>query len=234
MKRLLKIAAVVAVLGVGAVMVGGAVTSAQEGDGPIGTFLERLADKLGIGQDELKTAIEETQNEMIDEGVAEGRLTEEQAERLKERIEERGFLGPLDRFGIRAHVRGQVGGLTVEAAATVLDVELDELLDELKDGKTMAEVAEDQGMSVEQFTEALLSQVKAQLDGLVAEGKLTQEQADQILQRTENNIDGIVNAQPGPCRFGGPRRGPGGFGGPWFGPPSDEAPESTETSGVTA
>ena len=75
MKRLLSVAAVVAVLGVVVVMVSGAVTSAQEGDGPIGTFVEKLAAKLGIGEDKLKTAIEETQSEMIDEAVAEGRLT---------------------------------------------------------------------------------------------------------------------------------------------------------------
>lgn len=240
MKRLLTIAAVVVVLGVGAVLVGGAVTSAQEGDGPIGTFLERLAGKLGIGQDELETAIEETQTEMIDEKVADGTLTAEQGERLKERIQEEGFLSPLDRLGIRVHVRHEMGGLTVEAAATVLGVEPDELLAELRDGTTMAEVAEDQGMAVDKFTSALLDQVRQDLDALVADGTLTENQADNAFERIEENIDSIVNAEMGPCGRG---RGPGGFGGGWFGAPSDEAPSdssseeapgSTQTSGVTA
>ncbi len=243
MKRLLTIAAVVVVLGVGAVLVGGAVTSAQEGDGPIGTFLERLAGKLGIGQDELKTAIQETQTEMIDEQVADGTLTAEQGERLKERIGEKGFLGPLDRFGIRVHVRGEMGGLTVEAAATVLGMEPDELLAELRDGTTMAEVAEGQGMAVDKFTSALLDQVRQDLDAQVADGTLTEDQANNAFQRIEENIDSIVNAEAGPCGPGGRWGGPGGFGGGWFGPPSDEAPsdssseetpQSTATSGVTA
>jgi hypothetical protein len=110
----------------------------------------------------------------------------------------------------------------LEAASQTLEMPKDELVQELKDGNSLAEVAEAQGMSVGTFTEALLSQVRVQLDELVAEGKLTQEQADNIFQRTEENIDRIVSGQPGPGGPGGPRRGPGGF----DGPPPDGAPES--------
>src|SRR3972149_4129556 len=92
MKRLLIVLAALAALGLGAVAIGGAVTSAQEGDGPVGTFLSKLADKLGVSEDELKTAIQDTRIEMIDEAVDSGQLTEEQGQRLKERIEE-GDLG---------------------------------------------------------------------------------------------------------------------------------------------
>ena len=53
MKGLLMIVAVVVVLAVGAVAVGGAATSAQEGDGPLGTFLGRVAEKLGISRKSL-------------------------------------------------------------------------------------------------------------------------------------------------------------------------------------
>jgi polyhydroxyalkanoate synthesis regulator phasin len=230
MKRLLSVAAAVAVLGLAAVIVGGAVTSAQEGDGPLGTFVEKLAAKLGIGEEKLKTAIEETQSEMIDEGVAEGRLTEEQAERLKERAAE-GFFG----FPCRGLGHGPWGGgVTPEAIAEALGISQDQLMEELSGGKSLAEVAEDHGMSVDAFTEALRSQVKAQLDSFVADGKLTQDQADAMFQRIEENIDGIVSGQGVPGSFGGPGRGRGGFGGWWNGPRSDEAADSTEASGVTA
>ncbi len=229
MKRLLKMAAVVVVLGLMAVMVGGAVTSAQDGEGPLGTFLGRVAEKLGVSENELKGAIEETQVEMIDEAVAEGRLTEEQAARLRERAEEGATLFP---FGRGPGFGGPGAGVVPEAAAEALGIPQDQLMQELRDGKSLAEVAEGQGMSVDELSEALLAQVKAQLDALVADGKLTQEQADQIFQRTEENIDSIVNAEGGLGGCGGPRRGPGGFGGPpgggggfggrWFGAPSDD------------
>jgi polyhydroxyalkanoate synthesis regulator phasin len=236
MKRLLSVAAAVAVLGLAAVIVGGAVTSAQEGDGPLGTFVEKLAAKLGIGEEKLKTAIEETQSEMIDEGVAEGRLTEEQAERLKERAAEGGFGFPFRGPGGGPGHGVWGAGVTPETIAEALGISQDELMAELSGGKSLAEVAGDHGMSVDEFSEALLSQVKAQLGGLVAEGKLTQEQADAMLERIEENIDGIVNGQGVPGGFGGPGRGPGGFGfgGWWQGPLPDEAADSAEASEVTA
>jgi len=217
MKRIL-IAALAIVL-VGTALIGGGIglVVAQDEDTPVQTFLGRVADKLGIGEDELRSAVTEAEQDIIDEQVAEGKLTAEQGEALKERIEEKGLLGPgggpvegpRERFGIRdrfcdrvfdcIHDRApdRVRDHTWEAAETVLGLEREELLSELKDGKTLAEVAEEQGMPVDEFTAAMLAQVRQELDALVAEGKLTEEQADAIFQRVEENIDRIANAQPG-------------------------------------
>ena len=108
---------------------------------------------------------------------------------------------------------------------------------ELKDGKSLAEVAEAKGMSVDDFKAALLTQVKAQLDSLVADGTLTQEQADRVLKNTQDNIDSIVNAQGGFGGCGGPGRGAGGLG-RWQGPPPDDGsgiePGQTPTPNGTA
>ena len=221
MKRLLKIAAVVAVLGLAVVAVGGAVTSAQEGDGPFAGFLAKVAAKLGVSEDQLKGAIDEAQIETIDEAVASGRLTQEQADQMKERVAEGDSLLPFG--GPRGGPRGELRGARVlpDAAAQALGITQDELMTELKDGKSLAEVAEAKGMSVDDFKAALLIQVKAQLDSLVADGTLTQEQADRVMQNTEDNIDSIVNAQGGFGGCGGPGRGAGGLG-PWQGPPPDD------------
>lgn len=194
MRRIL-IAALAVVL-VGATLVGGIGLAAAQGeDAPVRTFLGRVAEKLGIGEDELRSAMTEAQQDIIDERVAEGSLTAEQGERLKERIEEKGLLGLRDRLAIRHHVRDQVGRLTGKAAATVLGMEPEDLRDELKDGKTIAEVAEEQGMPLDELTAALLPEVQQELNALAAEGKLTEEQADAIYERVEKNIDHIVNAQ---------------------------------------
>ena len=235
MKRLLMIAAAVAILGLATVAIGGAITSAQEGDGPIGTFLSKVAEKLGVSEDELKTAIGEARTETIDEKVAEGLLTEEQAERLKERVAEGDLLFPRQSREGRFHPREgacQRGvGLVIEAAAQVLDMPKEELVEELKDGNSLAQVAEAEG--VDEFEAALLEQVKDQLDEMVTDGAIKQEQADRIFQGIEDRIDRIVHAQPktlGPCP---PRHGPGGFDGPragLFGSESDMA----ESSEVTA
>lgn len=223
MKRLLMIAAAVAVLGLAAVAVGGAATSAQEGDGPLGTFLSKVAEKLGVSEDQLKTAIDEARTETIDEAVDEGLLTEEQAERMQEGgfpFRGRPWHGPR-----HVHV--------MDAAAQVLDMEKEELIEARQDGQSLAEIAEDQGMSAEQFTEALLDQVRPQLDELVADDKLTEEQAERIFQRTEENIDRIVSGEGCLGGFGGPRHGLGPSSGLWQSP-FDGAPETVEPSEVTA
>ena len=237
MKRLVMIAAAVAVLGLATVAIGGAITSAQEGDGPIGTLLAKVADKLGVSEEELQTAFDEARDETIDEKVAEGLLTEEQAERLKERAAEGGLLFPRpsgeEGFHPRQGACQRGTGLVIEAAAQVLDMPKEELLDELKDGNSLAKVAEDQGMSVEEFEAALLEQVKLQLDEMVADDTIAQVLADRIYEGIEDRIDRILHAQPktlGPCP---PRDGPGGFDGPrdgLFGIESDTA----EPSDVTA
>ncbi len=186
MKRLLMIAAAVAVMGLATVAIGGAITSAQEGDGPIGTLLAKVADKLGVSEEELQTAFDEARDETIDEKVAEGLLTEEQAERLKERAAEGGFLFPRPSgeggFHPRQGACQRGTGLVIEAAAQVLDMPKDELVEELKDDNSLAKVAEAQGMSVEEFEAALLEQVNVQLDEKVADGTITQEHADRIYQ----------------------------------------------------
>ena len=218
MKRLLIVAAAVAVLGLAAVAIGGAVTSAQDGEGPIGSFLSKVADKLGVSEDELKVAIEEARDETIDEAVAEGRLTEEQAERLREG----GF--PFHR---RLH---RAGSHILAAAADLLEMEKDELVAELREGNSLADVAAAQGIGVDGFKAQLQAEVQADIDAKVADGTITQEQADRLSEGLEKRIDNIVNAQPGEGGFGGPRHRHGGFGGPWHAP----LDEAGEASGVTA
>ena len=214
MKRLMMIAAAVAVLGLVTVAIGGAITSAQEGDGPIGTFLSKVADKLGVSEDELKGAIEEARTESIDEAVAEGLLTEEQAERARE-----------SGFPLRAKFRGagEHKGYVVEAAAQVLGTSQEELKDELKGGNSLAEIVEAQGMTVDAFKTELLNQLQPLLDSDVADGTLTQERADRIFACAEEKIDSILSGE------GRSHQRPGGFGGL-----GQRVPEGAESSEVTA
>ena len=220
MKRLLIVGAVVAVLGLGAVALGGAVTSAQGDDGPVATFLAKVAEKLGVSEDKLNTAVQEAQTEMIDEAVAQGRLTEEQAAQMKEGIAGGDFLFP---FGGRDGGWPAGAGIP-EAAAQVLGMTQDQVMQELRDGSSLAELAAAHGMSTEDFQAALLTQVRSQLDAQVADGKLTQDQADQEYQRIQDNIDSIVSGEAGLGGLGGP-------GGPGHGPPPEAAPTSMDATG---
>jgi ribosomal protein S20 len=219
MKRLLIAAAGLLVLAMAVLVIGGAGTSAQEGDGPVGTFLGKVAEKLGISEDELTTAIKDARLEMVDEAVAEGRLSEDQAAKIKERIEsgEPGF-GFGFHFGVGP--RFHAGFHLLDTAAEVLGMEKADLIDALReDGATLASVAEDHGKSADTFKTELLAKVKENLDAKVADGTITQDRADNAYSNLESHIDDILSGSlPVFHRHGGHR----GFG-PW----GDKAPEAT-------
>jgi uncharacterized protein YidB (DUF937 family) len=201
MKKLLIPVMIAAALALAVVGVGAGF--AQQDNGAADTFLSKVAAKLGIGEDKLKTAVDEAYSETIDEQVAAGQLTQNQADRLKER----GFdLAPM--FGPRGGRFGFGGVNLMESAATSLGISVDDLMTQLKDGKSLADVAGAQGISVDTLKADLLAQVKTKLDTSVSDGKITQSQADDSYSQTESNIDTIINAT-GPFRGGCPPGGPG-------------------------
>jgi polyhydroxyalkanoate synthesis regulator phasin len=224
MKKWLLIFAAVGALALGVVAV--AAAGAQEGVRPADRFIAKVADKLGISEDDLTTAMKDAQLELIDERVAEGALSETQAAKLKERIEEYGPLSILK--GPRGdHRRCLAARFTVEAAAEVLGMEREALVEALKSPMSLAQVAGEQGMSVDDFKAALLSQVQTRLQSLVDDGKLTREQSDDMFQRFSDHVDEIINfvpreGGPGPCR---PHHGPPPAGAPG---PGDAAPPPPE------
>lgn len=223
MKRFWKlagIAAVVAILGVAAV---GAVVYAQDDGtgGPFdfhGKFREALANILGVSVEEYDAAVEQAQSQVVDEALAEGWLTEEQAELLQWRMDQAPGFGMREMgkgFGRLGH--GMIGGHDnlVSIAADKLDMKLTELLTELQDGKSIADVAGEKGVDTQGIVNEYLAQVKENLDEAVAAGRITQNQADYQLQQVEQRVtDHLENTGFEGFRGGGRRGGPMGFPGP--------------------
>ncbi len=142
MKKVLLVLAAVLTLSVGVIAVVGA--GAQEGTGDR-SFLGRVAEKLGISEDQLTTAVKDSQTDIINEKLAAGEITQEQADRMKQRIAE-GDVHFGD--GLRHGHRGgghwcSIGGRLVEETATILGVEPSVVADGLQSGKSLAEVAAD-------------------------------------------------------------------------------------------
>jgi hypothetical protein len=100
--------------------------------------------------------------------------------------------------------RGCGGGkyLIKEAAAEVLGISEDELVTALRDGQSLAQIAEAQGMSVDDFRAALLENVTADLQARLDAGDITQEQFDEKVAELNANIDEIINTEGG-VRFHG-------------------------------
>lgn len=74
----------------------------------------------------------------------------------------------------------------------------DEILNELKAGKTMVQVAEENGITLDSLKKALIEQKEAYIDQLVKEGKITQDRASAMKQ----NIEQRINSWDGTCQYG--------------------------------
>jgi hypothetical protein len=190
-------------LSVGLIAVAGA--GAQEGeDGPFRNFLGRVAEKLGVSEEELTTAVQDVELEMIDEALAEGRINEEQAEKMRERVEngELRFPGGGPR---PQHGRCLVAHHLVEETAQILGIEVREVIGALEDGQSLAQIAEANGMAVDDYKAALTAAVQAKLAEAVENGRITQERADAMIEKFNETVDRIINHVPDddgprPCR----------------------------------
>ncbi|PTQ55201.1 MAG: hypothetical protein BSOLF_2922 [Candidatus Carbobacillus altaicus] len=70
----------------------------------------------------------------------------------------------------------------------------------LKDGKSIKEIAQEQGISEEALTQKVLDNAKKALEQAVQDGKMTKEQADAKLKVVEENISKWID-QSGPLNF---------------------------------
>ena len=225
MKRFWKLAGIamgVAILGAAAL---GAVAYAQDDDGsPFDfrtRFREALASALGVTVEEYDAGVDQAQEQVVDEAVSEGWLTEEQAELMRWRMDQApGFRmpGPGKAPGMLGRGMGIGGDSLLSVAADELGMSLTELLTELQDGKSIADVAATQGVDPQTIVSSYLAALQEDMDEAVAEGRITQNQADHMLQQAEeratNQVENIWEG--GPRDFGGGRHGGRGFPG-WGG-----------------
>src|SRR4051812_34633987 len=180
MKQTRKLAAGVAA--VAAVAGGGAAYAATQDDGPRAdaqAVIDDAAKQLGVQPSALSAALKTALANRVDAAVAAGRLTKEQGDELKARIEA-GDVPPIGLgLGIRhGHGFGPFGEL--DAARTYLGVTGAELRTALESGKSLAQVAQDHGKSVSGLVTALVDAAKQRLDQAVADGRLTGRQRQDI------------------------------------------------------
>lgn len=100
--------------------------------------------------------------------------------------------------------RGILHDAMISVFAQELGISVDDLNDRLASGETMAEIAESQGLTIEQFTDMMANAWDQAVEQALADGTITQEQADWMQQHR-------FHMTPGARR--GQRRGPGIHGG---------------------
>jgi hypothetical protein len=160
----------------------------------------------------------------IAEHVAERKLTQVQADEKLANLEAR-VTEMVNKAGLS--VKGGPGGngghggklghikAASEEVAAVLNMTTTELAAQLREGKSLATIAEAQDVDINKVKDVLTAQFKARLDEEVTAGKHTQAEADEKLAKFESHLDGMVNRErPGGGKMG---RGHGGGHGGGYG-----------------
>lgn len=213
------VVALVAVSGAGAAVAATQLRSPQEESRAV---VNDAAKQLGVTPERLTNALKTAQKNSVDAAVKAGRMTKEQGDALKARID--GSSVPLlvpGRGGFRHGGPGHHGmgrPHRLEAAAKYLGMTEAALRTALAGEKTLAQVAKDRNKSVDGLVDALFADARGRIDQAVKDNKLTRAEADEFISGLKARITEMVNGRFSP-RFGRGFRGDGerGFHG---GPPA--------------
>jgi hypothetical protein len=167
-----------------------------------GEAAERIRDRLQPLVDE--TVIDEAQADAVAEHLAEG-------------------MGP--RFDGRGHDGFERVRAGIAEIAEFIGMEPEELRDAIAEGATLDEILADGGVTAEELVDHLLDGIEERLGDAVADGRITEEQKAEALERAEEHLTDLVeNGLP----FDGPRDGRRGphRGGPGFGGGEDASADA--------
>jgi len=108
---------------------------------------------------------------------------------------------------------GMRGFSLVDATAEASGLTVDEVIAALQEGQTFAEIAQAQGVEPQTIVDAFLADRQAALEQAVADGRLTQELADEMLAEMTEHVSERLEQTWTPRALGGGRMGRSGSGG---------------------
>jgi hypothetical protein len=171
----------------------GAAVAASQDSSPSSeskAVIDDAAKQLGIPSSKLSDALKKALSDRVDAAVAAGRMTKAEGDAIKARIQSNGF--PI--FG------GHRGGFgrheflgRLDSAAAYIGITEAQLRTELESGKSLAQVAQAHGKSVDGLIGALVAAAKDKLDKAVAAGRLTKAQETEMLGVLKDRITSAVN-----------------------------------------
>jgi hypothetical protein len=187
-------------------------------------FLNDVAKRLDVTPQQLTAALNGATLDQVQAAVKAGRLTQAQANKLKQHLQQKGAapavpfgLGPgLARPGGPGGPRGpwgpggpggpgvfggHIGGpFELQAASSYLGLTIPQLLQQLSSGKSLAQIASSKGKTVSVLEQAMTSAIKARLDKLVANKMMTATQEKTLLSRLSARLSKVVNQKGLPLK----------------------------------
>ncbi|MFN8514502.1 MAG: hypothetical protein U0841_18315 [Chloroflexia bacterium] len=155
-------------------------------------FLSKLAANLGIGQDQLTSAVKQTNLQLIDEAVAAGTMTADQAQAARDRVNNSTDGGG---FGVRlgggkGGERGGFGGGKLdEATATYFGITTDQLHQDLASAGSLQGVAAKYGKDTDAGKAGLKTALETALRQQLTDQGVDTATIDQRVAAFDQNFD---------------------------------------------
>jgi hypothetical protein len=185
---------------------GGAVAvAATQGSAGSGrqAYIDDVAKHLNVSPGALTAAIKAAGYERIEAAVAAGRITQSQANALKQHIEQ-GGAGPLFAHRLGGGGRGEHG-----VAARYLALSAATLRGDLQAGKSLAQIASSTpGRSVEGLKTAIASAEKTRLEKAESSGLITSRQEQQRLGNLTSRVEALLQRTGAPGMYRASRLSP--------------------------
>jgi polyhydroxyalkanoate synthesis regulator phasin len=156
-------------------------------------FVDKLAGILHLTPAQTQNALKQAQLQTVDQMLKDGKITQQQADAMKARINAGQGLG----FGFGRHDgfkghRGLMKDLKtaeLNAAASALHMSTADLQSALRSGKSLTDLETQQNVSDSAVKAAMKAAAKGVLDEAVKAGTITQAQADAILSRVGTGLN---------------------------------------------
>jgi predicted DNA-binding protein (UPF0251 family) len=149
-----------------------------------------LAEELGISVDELNEARDVAKASLLQQAVDEGKITQAQVDAI---LNGEGRLDFMRTLRDEYFPQGSIQAATAEA----LGMTVEEFEAAQAEGKRLPEIAEEQGVDVTAVTEAVRAAFEEAVAQAVAEGVITQTQADRLLSH-EGTLRDFGRGRGGP------------------------------------
>lgn len=166
-----------------------------------GNTLAQIAADQGMDTKALKQELESTLNERLDKAVAEGKLTADKEVQIKAQ--------GVDKFDAKINQpwTGQKGkrgfnddmgqhsfnkGMNNQTLQSVLGLDVDQLKEQLKGGKSLEQIAADKGISKDDLTAKFQAAMEANIDQAIKDQKMTADQATQMKAKLPERIDRMI------------------------------------------
>lgn len=133
--------------------------------------------------------------EMLQALVEDGTLTADQADKVTEHLVENApKRGDRDGRGHRRGGHGRFGRLGgSEAVTDLLGIDADALREQLKDGQSLADIANGAGVDTETLIDTIVDEAQARVDRALEEGKIDADKAADISAKIEDRVTTMVD-----------------------------------------